>query len=86
MKTAILFICAALLLSACGLGGCAGIPGTGGQDALVKLLMDPNCGHDDTVQFNAGILSGSATRHCPSPAAAPLAVGTVVAPAAAPIQ
>ena len=65
-----------IISAACvALAGCGGIPGTGGQDALVKLLMDPNCGHDDTVQFNAGVLSGSATRHCPAPVVSVTPVG-----------
>lgn len=81
MKIAILLTTAALGLSACA----TGIPGTGGQDALVKLLMDPNCGHDDTVQFNAGILSGSATRHCPAPVTAVVS-GTAAGPASPPTQ
>lgn len=76
MKISILLAAA---VAAVSLSACTGIPGTGGQDALVKLLMDPNCGHDDTVQFNAGILSGSATRHCPAPVAA-----VVSGPAAGP--
>lgn len=78
----------ALSLSACAaLGG-----GAGGQaftDLVKAIATDPRCGHDDNLQFVAGVLSGSAARHCPIPnaaAAPPLAVGTVVAPTTPPSQ
>lgn len=71
MKTYLMLAAAAVALS-----GCASALG-GGQtfngDALMKILTDPNCGHDDSIDFatTAGgvpaYVKGSAARHCPMP-------------------
>lgn len=69
---------------AVSLSGCAALSGgAGGQsfaDLVKAIATDPKCGHDDTIQFVAGVLSGSAARHCPIPQAGTVAPGAVVAP------
>lgn len=74
-------ICAA---AAVALSGCAGIPGTGGTNFDVNAFVNnPACAHDDELQGVTGAagipasLQFKVARHCP---AAPVAVGTVVAP------
>jgi hypothetical protein len=61
--------CAAAL--AASLSGCAALGGgAGGQgfaDIVKSIATDPRCGHEDSIQFVAGVLSGSAARHCPIP-------------------
>lgn len=74
------------------LGGCAGLPGGGGNFDINAFLNSSTCAHDDKVQGVTGAagipasLQFSAERHCPAagtPAAAPaVAVGAVVAPVA----
>ena len=65
-------VAAALGLAGCGtLGGGSTING----DALIRMLTDPNCAHDDEISFVTGAagipasLTGKAARHCPGPAA-----------------
>jgi hypothetical protein len=73
-------------LTACAaLGGGAG--GSGFADIIKTIATDPRCGHEDSIQFVAGVLSGSAARHCPIPngtAPAPAPVAASGAPAAVP--
>jgi hypothetical protein len=69
--------------AALALTGCAGIPGTGGTNFDVNAFVNnPACAHDDELQGVTGAagipasLQFKVARHCP--AAAPVAVGTVV--------
>jgi hypothetical protein len=68
-------IAAAATLLAASLSACAALGGgAGGQgfaDIIKSIATDPRCGHDDSIQFVAGVLSGSAARHCPVPVAPP---------------
>lgn len=81
----------AIIAAAVGLSGCAalggGVGGSGFADLLKTIAADPRCGHEDSIQFVAGVLSGSAARHCPIPngtAPAPAPVAASGAPAAVP--
>lgn len=67
----------AIIAAAVGLSGCAalggGVGGSGFADIIKTIATDPRCGHEDSIQFVAGVLSGSASRHCPIPNAVPAA-------------
>ena len=71
MKIRILCTAATAAALAASLGACSTIGAGGGAafaDLVKAMVTDPNCGHDDNIQFVAGVLSGSAARHCPMPA------------------
>lgn len=77
MKTVLIIAAAAVALSGCAaLSGGSAVSG----DALVKILTDPACDHDDQISFVTGAggipasLSGSAKRHCVGTASAPTVV------------
>jgi hypothetical protein len=61
----------AIIAGTAGLSACAALGGgAGGQgfaDIVKSIATDPRCGHEDSIQFVAGVLSGSAARHCPIP-------------------
>jgi hypothetical protein len=85
LKTILLAGCALALAGCAALGGGAG--GSGFADIIKTIATDPRCGHEDSIQFVAGVLSGSAARHCPIPngtAPAPAPVAASGAPAAVP--
>jgi hypothetical protein len=91
MKTILFAGCAVLL--AASLSGCAGLPGAGGgtdwAKAAMEIAKDPACAHTDILDIMVGPVpsghvhlerSGCKTG-APIQPSAPLAVGTVVAPA-----
>lgn len=76
MKTYLMLAAAAVAISGCSaLGGGQTFNG----DALMKILTDPACAHDDEFSFVTGAagipasLTGKAARHCPMPTPAPAA-------------
>lgn len=94
MHIRILTISLSALAIALSAAACTGLPGTGGGKAfdINAFLNSSTCAHDDKVQGVTGAagipasLQFSAERHCPAAGAAPVAVGTVVAPTTPPSQ
>jgi hypothetical protein len=87
-----IILAAALAAGALAMSACTSLPGTSGQNFDInKFLTDPACAHHDEITGVTGAagvpasLQFKAARDCPgAQPAAPLAVGTVVGPAAAP--